>query len=320
MTAVRRLKKLPCAAALALLVGLPLGAAAQTAPPPAAPTGTLTVQELHSEDLDINEIVPDFALSALPTTLRMPAGKFAFRMTHRFSRPIAGTCPDDGPKPEGCGGIGAFVENFFGFDSSSRVGLELRYGVMPGTQVALHRTNDRAIQLLAQTQLFAQRGWVPENIRSTGIEPAGAPIGIDLVAAVEGQNNFRRDHTITAGAIASYQVRDRATLYAQPTLLFNSNPLSDTDTDDNHTVMLGIGGRLRLGQTKMYVVAEAAPRLAGYKPGVDHISVGFEHRAGGHMFQINVSNALGSTLRQVALGGPGNGDWFIGFNLSRRFF
>jgi hypothetical protein len=38
------------------------------------------------------------------------------------------------------------------------------------------------------------------------------------------------------------------------------------------------------------------------------------------MFQLNVSNSFGSTLRQVALGGPGNGDWFLGFNLSRRFF
>ncbi len=302
MSTVVRLKIVPFAAALWLLVGLPPGAAAQATPPP-----TVSIEEL---DLDINEVVPDFALTALPTTLRMPAGKFAFRMSHRFSRPIAGTCPDTGAKPDGCGGVGAFVENFFGFDSSSKVGLELRYGVMPGTQVVLHRTNDRAIQVMAQTQLLAQRG----------IAPTGPVFGIDLVGAVEGQNNFRRDHTITAGAIASYQVRDRATVYAHPMLLFNSNPLSDTITDDNHTVMLGFGGRLRLGQSKMYLVAEAAPRLAGFKPGVDHISFGFESRAGGHMFQLNVSNSFGSTLRQVARGGPGNGDWFLGFNLSRRFF
>jgi hypothetical protein len=316
LTAVRCLKTCLCAAACVLLLGLPLGAAAQTAPPPAAPTAT-AVLTTEDPDLDINVIAPDFALTALPTTLRMPAGKFAFRMTHRFSRPIAGTCPDEGPKPDGCGGIGAFVENFFGFDSSSKVGLELRYGVMPGTQVVLHRTNDRAIQMLAQHQLFPHRGWVPAG---SGITPAGPMFGIDLVCAVEGQNNFRRDHTITVGAIASYQVRDQATIYAQPMLLFNSNPVSDSNTDDNHTVMLGVGGRLRLGQSKMYLVAEAAPRLAGFKPGVDHISFGFESRAGGHMFQFNVSNSFGSTLRQVALGGPGNGDWFLRFNLSRRFF
>jgi len=258
------------------------------------------------DDLQIVQAEPDYAITALPTTLRMPTGKFAFRMTHRFSRPIAGTCPDDGPKPDGCGGIGAFVENFFGFDSASRVGLEFRYGLLPGTQLSLHRTNDRAIQLQAQSQLLRQTDT--------------RPITLDLIGAIEGRNNFREDHTLSAGVVLSHQVTDRGAVYVQPVLLFNSNPLSDTDTDDNHTVLLGFGGRLRLGQSKMYLVAEAAPRLAGYKPGVDHISLGFEHRAGGHMFQLNVSNALGSTLRQVALGGPGNGDWFIGFNLSRRFF
>ena len=258
------------------------------------------------DDFQIVQAEPDFGLTVLPTTLRMPAGKFAFRMTHRFSRPIAGTCPDEGPKPDGCGGIGAFVENFFGFDSASRVGLELRYGVVPGTQVVLHRTNDRAIQVMAQSQLLRQS--------------ATRPITLDLVGAIEGRNNFREDHTLSAGVILSHQITDRGAVYVQPVLLFNSNPLSDTDTDDNHTVMLGFGGRWRLGQTKMYLVAEAAPRLAGFKPGVDHISFGFESRAGGHMFQLNVSNALGSTLRQVALGGPGNGDWYLGFNLSRRFF
>jgi hypothetical protein len=258
------------------------------------------------DDLQIVQAEPDYALTALPTTLRMPTGKFAFRMTHRFSRPIAGTCPDEGPKPDGCGGLGAFVENFFGFDSASRVGLELRYGLMPGTQLSVHRTNDRAIQLQAQSQVLRQTGT--------------RPVTLDLVGAIEGRNNFREDHTLSAGVVLSHQVTDRGAVYVQPVLLFNSNPLSDTDTDDNHTVMLGFGGRLRLGQSKMYLVAEAAPRLAGYKPGVDHISFGFEHRAGGHMFQLNVSNALGSTLRQVALGGPGNGDWYLGFNLARRFF
>lgn len=290
-----------CAAALAASVlvvfSAPFVSVAQAQTPAPAPP--------DADDYAINLLQPDFGLVALPTSLRIPQGRFAFRMSHRFSRPVAGTCPDAGPKPDGCGGVGAFVENFFGFDSSAKVGFEVRYGVVSGTQVALQRTNDRAIQVLTQHQLFRS---------------ASQPVTVDVLAAVEGQNNFRETHTLTAGAVVTYLASDRGALYAHPVLLFNSNPASDTDTDDNHTVLLGVGGRLRLGQTKMYLVAEAAPRLAGFKPGVDHISFGFEHRAGGHMFQLNVSNSFGSTLRQVALGGPGNGDWFIGFNLSRRFY
>lgn len=268
----------------------------------AAATGTVA-EPADQDAYGINVAVPDFTLAALPTTLRIPSGKFAFRIAHRFSRPIAGTCPDEGPKPDGCGGVGAFVENFFGFDSSAKVGFELRYGLMPGTQLSVHRSNDRAIQLAGQHRLVTSaRG------------------ELDLLAAIEGQDNFRDDHTITVGAVLSRQVNDQGAVYVHPMIAFNSNPLPDSFTDDNHTVQLGVGGRLRIGQTKMYLIGEAAPRLAGFKPGVDHIAFAFEHRSGGHMFQLTVTNSFATTLRQVALGGPGNGDWFIGFNLSRRFY
>ena len=44
-----------------------------------------------------------------------------------------------------------------------------------------------------------------------------------------------------------------------------------------------------------------------------------EKRVGGHFFQLNVSNALGTTMAQIAQGGPQQNNWFLGFNLSRKF-
>ena len=41
-------------------------------------------------DLEVDLLEPDFNLITLPTTLRMPQNKFTFRLTHRFSRPLAG--------------------------------------------------------------------------------------------------------------------------------------------------------------------------------------------------------------------------------------
>jgi hypothetical protein len=38
------------------------------------------------------------------------------------------------------------------------------------------------------------------------------------------------------------------------------------------------------------------------------------------MFQFNVSNTLAATLRQIARGGVNSGDWYVGFNLTRRFY
>ena len=50
------------------------------------------------------------------------------------------------------------------------------------------------------------------------------------------------------------------------------------------------------------------------------VSFGFEQRYGGHVFQLNVSNGFGTTLAQVARGGTGSDNWYLGFNLARKFY
>jgi hypothetical protein len=70
----------------------------------------------------------------------------------------------------------------------------------------------------------------------------------------------------------------------------------------------------------MYLVGEITPRVGGYSPGVNQMSFGIEGRSGGHQFQLNFSNGLGTSLGQIARGGIDNNSWFIGFNISRKFF
>ena len=272
---------------------LPSVATAQSTPPPAASSTTQQPAAATQPDPDllVNPTEPDFTLSALPTTLRMPSGKFAFRLTHRFSRPIAS------------GSVGDFFADLFGFDSSAQIGLELRYGLRPGTQVAVHRTNDRTIQFLGQHQILNQR--------------TGRPFSLDALVSVEGADNFSEDFSTTVGAVISRQFTERGAVYMQPLFVFNTNPVDD---DDQDTMLLGFGTRYRLFKSRTYIVFEAAPVISGHDAGIDHVSFGFEHRVGGHMFQLTVANALGTTMRQIALGGPHEDDWFIGFNLSRRFF
>ena len=53
-----------------------------TAEPPAA-----TAPD-DDPDRDPNRNVPDFTIVNLPTTLRVPRYKSAFRVTHRFGRPL----------------------------------------------------------------------------------------------------------------------------------------------------------------------------------------------------------------------------------------
>jgi hypothetical protein len=117
--------------------------------------------------------------------------------------------------------------------------------------------------------------------------------------------------------VLSRELGERGALYLQPSYVGNTNLISDEG--DDYTVMAGLGARLRVARNT-YVFVEGSPRVAGYKEGVTLVSFGFEQRAGGHVFQLNFSNGFGTTLAQVARGGTAKDDWYLGFNLSRKFF
>jgi hypothetical protein len=271
-------------ACLALLIsGSP--ALAQDPATPAAQAAT------SDPDSRLDPLQPDFNLAALPTTLRMPEGKWAFRVTHRFSRPL------------GRGDFGDLLSDFFGFDSGAQIGLEVRYGLMPGTQIGVHRTSDRTIQIFGQQSVLQQTA-------------DGHPIGLDVIATLEGTNNLRAQKLSTLGLLLSRKVGRVAAIYVEPMFVVNSSP---QDVGDNHTAMIGLGTRVRI-RPATYLVAEVTPRVSGYKPGVDQGSFGIEMRSGGHTFQINISNGSGTTLGQLTDSGVGGDSWFIGFNISRKFF
>ncbi len=145
---------------LSVLLGLlPTMATAQDQQPADPPP------QAADPDVRVDPLQPDFNLAALPTTLRMPAGKWAFRVTHRFTRPL------------GQGNFGDLLRDAFGFDSGAQIGLELRYGVISGTQVVVHRTSDRTIQITGQQSIFSER--------------RESRFGLDAVIGFDGDNNLR---------------------------------------------------------------------------------------------------------------------------------
>jgi hypothetical protein len=124
-------------------------------PPPRRPA--------PDDDREVDPVEPDFVVVSVPTQARMPRGGWAFRVTHRFSRPL------------GDGSLGDLARDFFGFDSGGLIGLEMRHGIARATQVGVHRTSDRTIALFGQRDLRRAED---------------APFGFALYAAVEGLDNF----------------------------------------------------------------------------------------------------------------------------------
>ncbi len=259
----------------------------------AAAAGQGQVAPEEDRDLDIDPLQPDFTLVNLPTTLRMPRFKSAFRVTHRFTRPL------------GQGDFDDLLQDFFGIDSGAAIGLEYRFGIMRGTYVGVRRTNDRTIEFLTEYNLLTQLD--------------SKPVGLSAFASIDGTNNFRDSYSPGLGVVVSRTLGRAGTVYANPMWVNNSNPLPSELTDDNNTFMLGLGARLRI-RPSVYVVGEIIPRVAGFDPGVNQASFGVEKLLGGHVFQLNFSNGLGTLTSQLARGGSRNDDWFLGFSISRKFY
>lgn len=278
---------------------------AQTAAqPPAQPDAQAATPPQEQQDPDrlLNPGQPEYTFVNLPTTLRLARGRFAFRVTHRFGRDLTD------------GGFGDLLEDFFGFDSGAQIGLELRYGLMPGWQAGIYRTSDRTIQLFTQYNLLKQGDRRPFNV--------------DALATLEGTNNLRSKdpaqvtgrgiRSPSIGAVVSRVFGRTASIALTAAWVNNTNPLPTELVDDNDTVIMGIGGRLRVRPT-VYLVAEVVPRVAGNSPGTTLGSFGIEKRVGGHAFQVNFSNGIGSTIAQIARGTAASSSWHIGFNINRKF-
>jgi uncharacterized beta barrel domain-containing protein DUF5777 len=303
---------------IAVLVLVPLQAMAQdsgTAQAPAAP------DPRDIADRRPNLVEPDFTTVNLPTTLRLPRYRSAFRISHRFARTL--NDPD----------FGRLASNLFGLDSGALIGLEYRFGVMRGLQAGIYRTSTKTIQFFGQYDAMRQSDSVPFTL--------------DIVASIEGLNNFHRgdlvepednEYATAVSPLLSRTFGNRAAFYLQPSYIFHSNTYSTAGClehvehghdipgcadlasgIESNTLIVGLSTRLRVLQT-VYVVGSWTPRASGFRPGVSLKTFGIEKRLRGHVFQLNVSNGLGTTMAEMARGSSNDRDWFLGFNISRKFF
>ncbi len=244
---------------------------------------------VQADDAAPQPTEPDFTLINLPTTLRLPLHKGNFHLTHRFR----GNLRD--------GSFGHQASNLFGLDNGAAIGFEYRYAVAKHLEAAVYRTNiDRTVQFYGKVDPIAQS--------------ASMPVSISWLVSVEGANNFRRDRSPALGAVVSRKIAEAAEVYVTPVWVHNTAVGAVT----RETGFMGIGGRVHV-RPSMYLVGEVSPRLGGYAPGPAEYSFALEGRVGGHVFQLNFSNTIGTTFAQTARGGSPN-SLYLGFNLARKFY
>src|SRR3954447_25678356 len=108
---------------LALFVSLTLPALAQAQ---GGSTSQPTADDQQDDDTTIHPGEPDFTIVSLPTALRLPRFGSAFRVTHRFTRPLNDA-------------FGDVASDLFGLDSGAQIGLEYRFGILRNGQIGIHR-------------------------------------------------------------------------------------------------------------------------------------------------------------------------------------
>src|SRR6476469_1259349 len=199
--------------ALLLTAGMALPAAAQ-APAntsTAATTATAAAQP-DDPDRDPNDSQPDFYVATINTNLRLPSHKMAFRLTHRFLRTL------------GDGDFGDLAGRFFGLDSGAQIGLDFKYAPFSGGEIGFYRTSDRTIQLQGKYNV---------------IKDSKGPIGLGVVVNVDGTDNFSDEFSPGFALVFSKELHDRGALYFQPSVIGNTNLI--TEDGDDYTVLAGMG-------------------------------------------------------------------------------
>ena len=181
--------------------------------------------------------------------------------------------------------------------------------MLAGTQIGIYRGNSKNIQIFGRQNILWQRG------------PSG--VGLDVQVSIEGGDNLREESSGSVSAILSKRLGGvglrvcRADLGGQREQAdrFHTDLLV---TDDDNAFMVGLGARWRVRPT-VYLLGEYVPRVSGFDLGAHHASFAIEKRVGGHSFQLNFSNSIGTTPAQIAQG-ANKDDWFIGFNIARKFY
>ena len=245
----------------------------------------------------------------LPTTKSLPRHASYFRLTHRFARDLRR------------GDFGSLAEDLFSLDNGSIIGLEYRFGITSDLQAGVHRSIlSRTIEVFGRYDRWRQN--------------ESMPVSVSLIAAIEGLDNLTDHHQPAIAAAISRAVGTGLVIYATPAYVANTaaadfiaghgddHGVGGPDANDEHTehddtLLLGLGGRLRL-RPSVFVAAEVTPRLAGHDPGRATWGIALEKKTEGHTMQINFTNSFGTTFGQIArLGSPH--DIYLGFNITRRF-
>jgi len=236
-----------------------------------------------------------------------------FRITHRF-----GNIAEDGA-----------IHTLWGLDNAANIRFSFDYGITDRLTVGFGRSKenehlDGSIKYKVMEQM---KGGFPLSIvvfGNTAINPR------------KNVNNslptFNSRLSFTYQAIFTKKINWRASIGLLPTFVHrnrvsNNVNVSDGSQDQNDLFSIGAMGRFKITQS-VGIIAEYFYTVSDFRrnntdfPYYMPLGVGIEIETGGHVFQVNFTNASGIIYNDFI---PNNssswtdGDFKIGFTISRVF-
>lgn len=209
-------------------------------------------------------------------------------------------------------------DSFFGLDDAV-TRLNFVYGIKDWLNIGVSRSSFQKIyQGSVKYRLLRQEnGGFPVTIVgfndiliNTGLDKANLPL-------IE----FKHRLSYSAQLIISHKVDSKLSVALIPTL-FHDNYVMINE-QDNTQYAIGAGARYKLGP-RWSVNVDYGHHLnrADTSPFKNPLSIGFDLETGGHVFQMHFTNAQPMNTNGYlgqATGDWGDGDFYFGFNLSRRF-
>lgn len=227
-------------------------------------------------------------------------GNLDFRIMHRF------------------GFISSGVKQLYGLDNAS-MRISFDYGITDNTTIGFGRSTFRKeLDLFLKTRLLQQSTGLKAMPFSLVIAAGGLVWTEESFATVKPDFGDRSSYYVQL--IAGRKFSSVFSLQLSPIVVHSGTPVNAGD--DKTLFAMGGGARLKVSRRMAITLDYHHPFGSLNGNSTDPLSMGVDIETGGHIFQLQFSNATGMNERAYITETSGNffkGDIRFGFNLSRIF-
>ena len=246
------------------------------------------------------------------TTEVLPRGKMDIRIGHRFGD---------------LAGENGGWNNFYGLEYATDVCIGGEYGLRKNMTVGLYRSKGASdlrknVSLFAKTRLFQQNDKLPITATLLTLATVTTMKNANNPDQLYNFNNFGDRMAYHVGLMVSHKFGNRFSLQLAPSYTYHPTRFPD---DVNGIFAMGAVAKIQLNKHNGIILDATIPFTQNKFAGNTRrpiLGIGWEVETGGHVFQINFTNAEGimeTDYIPYTKAQWGKGEFRIGFTVSRRF-